>query len=830
MVLSEDEYVTAGNYDRLYMVDGLIQQMVDRIYADQNTNGTYMGWNTCRRMQSLNDMYIATGDTKYLDANLRLARATIANTDDKVGHYTFWGELAPGWGTDHYADRWVVHPVHTGNICTGLMDFLQLAPLEPSVMAQMDPCEYDYLVAETLEAIDWHDRQWIEGPETGAGYYISKDNEAPNEGDPLAFNRTSAMGTALWSAWELTGNTAYRDKAIKNATWIKNRIFIYDDGAYYWPGHLSVTVPTSRPAKNSFNGGDTLSYSGIDVTFPLRIGMAGYVFDDSDIEAFALTVINGFGRLDNGVLFNKNTGTYHWTVGPSGTVLSTGYFLRLAPYSREAYSRIVEYYRRYQKDLAPIDIAAALRWKQPGRRFGGDVNDDLTVDKVDLTMVSDDWLKCTDPANSDCDAYWDKPMVGANAPPAPAIYSPNPGLWCEFNDVNPTYGGPDDVSTWWDFSSEPGVGICPGRESYHMNSYYVRKLGLGTYDPMDTTEDWVVRIRMRRDASVAQTKVIECGAESGGVMQLDTLSTGQITVLYGPEEFNNWQTWTSPTVLLPLGEYKVLTLHYKASNGLLDLWVDDDLVFGDFLPKGDMQAVDLMWVGLRGSVSYDDLMVGELLVVPSVCGDAGTVYLAGDADSDCYVRGEDFAMVSSDWLANNHYDEFGNYIAAWWKFDEGVADIAFDSSGWVNNALVWGVGWTSGRDGGALDFDGLEHAYVCISSKALEGISDEITVMFWQYGDTTQPRGDYLFEATEADNDRVLGCHLPWSDGKVYWDAGNDGGSTYDRISKATTSASQYKGQWNHWAFTKNATTGYMRIYLNGSEWYSVGGEHPDDG
>ena len=39
---------------------------------------------------------------------------SVANTDDKVGHYTFWGELAPGWGCEKYALRWVVHPVHTG--------------------------------------------------------------------------------------------------------------------------------------------------------------------------------------------------------------------------------------------------------------------------------------------------------------------------------------------------------------------------------------------------------------------------------------------------------------------------------------------------------------------------------------------------------------------------------------------------------------------------------------------------------------------------------------------------------------------------------------------
>ena len=49
----------------------------------------------------------------------------------------------------------------------------------------------------------------------------------------------------------------------------------------------------------------------------------------------------------------------------------------------------------------------------------------------------------------------------------------------------------------------------------------------------------------------------------------------------------------------------------------------------------------------------------------------------------------------------------------------------------------------------------------------------------------------------------------------MYWDAGNDGG--YDRINKIAPAA-DYEGNWVHWAFTKNATTGSMKIYKNGIE------------
>jgi hypothetical protein len=53
----------------------------------------------------------------------------------------------------------------------------------------------------------------------------------------------------------------------------------------------------------------------------------------------------------------------------------------------------------------------------------------------------------------------------------------------------------------------------------------------------------------------------------------------------------------------------------------------------------------------------------------------------------------------------------------------------------------------------------------------------------------------------------------------VYFDCGNEGGS-YDRIDKVAT-PSEYKGQWNHWSVTKNANSGEMKIYLNGSLWHS---------
>lgn len=163
-----------------------------------------------------------------------------------------------------------------------------------------------------------------------------------------------------------------------------------------------------------------------------------------------------------------------------------------------------------------------------------------------------------------------------------------------------------------------------------------------------------------------------------------------------------------------------------------------------------------------------------------------------------------------------------NVPIGWWPFDEAAGDVAFDSSGRTNHGTLSSVARTTGIAGNALDFDG--HGYVSLPVEFSTGLDQEVTVMFWQYGDpSTQPRDDTVFEGLDDQGCRVLGVHLPWGDGRVYWDAGNDG-PAYDRISKAALAA-EFKGCWNHWAFTKDVAAGEMSIYLNGRLWHSGQGK-----
>ncbi len=111
-----------------------------------------------------------------------------------------------------------------------------------------------------------------------------------------------------------------------------------------------------------------------------------------------------------------------------------------------------------------------------------------------------------------------------------------------------------------------------------------------------------------------------------------------------------------------------------------------------------------------------------------------------------------------------------------------------------------------------IEFSG--NNYVEIPKEALSSIDKEITIAFWAKGDKSLPYNTQIFEAVNRSNQRVLNAHLPWSNRRIYWDAGNNG-ATHDRIDYEATDV-DFKGEWTYWAFTKNANTGEMKIYRNG--------------
>ena len=155
---------------------------------------------------------------------------------------------------------------------------------------------------------------------------------------------------------------------------------------------------------------------------------------------------------------------------------------------------------------------------------------------------------------------------------------------------------------------------------------------------------------------------------------------------------------------------------------------------------------------------------------------------------------------------------------------DGVSNLVIDFS--FNNPSPFMINTVSGdtttfqsgitinQDDRSRFFEGND--FITVPSNALASVDSFITICFWSKGNAAyMPENATAFEAWDASNHRVLNIHLPWSDESVYWDAGNDGSASYDRTSKVA-SVSDYEGNWMHWAFVKNVSSGRLKIYLNG--------------
>ncbi|WP_018968756.1 LamG-like jellyroll fold domain-containing protein [Rubritalea marina] len=156
---------------------------------------------------------------------------------------------------------------------------------------------------------------------------------------------------------------------------------------------------------------------------------------------------------------------------------------------------------------------------------------------------------------------------------------------------------------------------------------------------------------------------------------------------------------------------------------------------------------------------------------------------------------------------------------AHYKLDETLGTTLHDSSGnGFDATLLSGNLGAIGAIDEALEIDADDsnaNRGFSIPSAARSQISDAITVMFWAFGDDSLPRANSIVSGPG------LNLHLPWDNGWIYWDAGS--GSGTDRLSGAAATT-QYKERWNHYAFTKNSSTGEMKIYINGEEFATSSG------
>ena len=120
--------------------------------------------------------------------------------------------------------------------------------------------------------------------------------------------------------------------------------------------------------------------------------------------------------------------------------------------------------------------------------------------------------------------------------------------------------------------------------------------------------------------------------------------------------------------------------------------------------------------------------------------------------------------------------------------------------------------------GGAYNFE--NSSYAMLPEAVFSGLDKEVTVSLWQYGATSDTLGQTtLFDGRVSDTTEthLVTAYLPWIWNDTYqviWDAGVD--TTAQNRIKYGVEAPLVQGNWNYWTFTKNGTSGDIKIYCNG--------------
>jgi serine/threonine protein kinase len=148
-------------------------------------------------------------------------------------------------------------------------------------------------------------------------------------------------------------------------------------------------------------------------------------------------------------------------------------------------------------------------------------------------------------------------------------------------------------------------------------------------------------------------------------------------------------------------------------------------------------------------------------------------------------------------------------LIAHWTFDDGAGTRAADASGNGHHAILKGPQWTTGKMGGALEFDG-KGAQVVVESASAFNIPGDLTVAGWiAHGGKTR-KSIIVCKGTAHKGPCPFSLRLG-GNALVYFDQ-EEGGELQGIPNASPISA----GVWHHIACVRDAKTRMRYIYLNG--------------
>ncbi|MFI4911892.1 MAG: LamG-like jellyroll fold domain-containing protein [Sedimentisphaeraceae bacterium JB056] len=308
--------------------------------------------------------------------------------------------------------------------------------------------------------------------------------------------------------------------------------------------------------------------------------------------------------------------------------------------------------------------------------------------------------------------------------------------------------------------------------------------------------------------------------------------------------FSPAQDWSEPGIVaLAMDVYgdanEIDTLYLSISDGVnqgvvyytdvTDLYADFNQEYkgwnidladitGAGVDLSNVVSIEFGFSGVgRGTVLFDNITLYASRCVPD--------FFPGDVTGDCTADMDDIMYYISDWL-----EQSGTIVAGsvpsdpvvYYNFDETSGYTAADSSGNGFDGVTTDLAahWlpSQGVNGGCLELDGASGVSVPLEVFDSNSITQQTTVAFWINGDAatypSQERYDFTFLATHNNGDRIV-VILPYKNGNVFWRTHLNSAAT-NGVTWVSSVPSDWAGQWNHYAFTKDISTGVMGIYRNG--------------
>jgi hypothetical protein len=239
-----------------------------------------------------------------------------------------------------------------------------------------------------------------------------------------------------------------------------------------------------------------------------------------------------------------------------------------------------------------------------------------------------------------------------------------------------------------------------------------------------------------------------------------------------------------------------------------------ELTNGGVTP-GDIQSLSLFVTGITGN---GELWHPRISIKGTTDNTLASLHRSGFTEVYNFSWA---SLVSSELqVGQNNFIFYQPY--AWNGTDNIIIEFAFESGdGLQGNMISFENEQTPGNlaakyDGrnGVMEFDGTNHGLLELSDINL----DDVTIMFWAKGMGNTGVNTSILEAYDTVGNRIINIHMPWSNNRIYWDAGT--GSGYDRIDQAMI-PTDIDNEWHHWTFVKDQSAGTMKIFRDGVLWHS---------